>query len=164
MARAFITWDEDVVRLDEVDGSRHPHLSGKGFYAVLAATLDEEADLWRGLRLLLIGQSGQNTLRGALTDEGQDFGPVEAALREGEEAIVMLGTIESTLGRMTAGFLDDVITCLVFRHRAVCNERLKGPYTGRKISVVNRGDFQPLKPKCLLRPSKDGSDSDDDDE
>ena len=151
MDRAFINWDEDVFRLSEAGLSRHPLLAGKGAYAVLAATLDEPADLWRGLRLLYIGLSRQDGLREAVM-ACPAAEAIAGALRGGEEAIVMVGAMESNLGRMTTGFLDDVERCLTFRHRAACMARPVGAHEGRKISVVNRGDFAPLKPKCLLRP------------
>lgn len=154
MDRAFINWDEDVVRLRETEISRHPLLSGKGAYAVLAATLDEPADLWRGLRLLYVGLSRQLSLREAVLGCAA-IDEITNALREGEDAVVMVGELESNLGRMTTGFLDDVERCLSFRHRAVCMKRPTGTHEGRKISVVNRGDFAPLKPKCLLRPTAD---------
>lgn len=151
MDRAFITWDEDVFRLHEAELSRHPLLAGKGAYAVLAATLDEPADLWRGLRLLHIGLSRQHNLREAIV-ACPAADAIAAGLRTGEQAVVMLGDMESNLGRMTTGFLDDVERCLAFRHKAACMAPVKGRYEGRKISVINRGDFAPLKPKCLLRP------------
>ena len=155
MNRAIITWDPDVVRLDDASLSKHPALSSTGYYAVLSARLDTLADVWHDLELAYIGESFTERLRRSMPTAGAVRDRLVAHLdeRTGKQLVVMLGLQTSTsLKRVTRGFTSDVLRCLVTRHEPPCNGSYEGPYTGRKISVINRGDFRPLKPKCLLRP------------
>jgi len=153
--RSYITWDPDVIRFKDVARSRHPLLRGKGFYAILSATLDDEHDVWHDLELMFIGKAFDQSLRARIPQPRAAYDRMQAAMTDqpGRELIVMLGEqTESTLKRVTRGFTEDVERCLVVRHRPPINRPPSGAYRGRKISVVNRGDFAPLKPKCLLRP------------
>ena len=155
MDRAIITWDPDVVRFREVGKSRHPVLRSTGYFAILAARLDEAADVWHDLELLFIGDAFTERLAKQVVAQRPAYDRISGRMksRPGKELIVMLGEqTGTTLKRVTRGFTDDVLRCLVVRHEPPCNESYTGPYDGRKISVINRGDFRPLKPKCLLRP------------
>ena len=155
MDRAIITWDQDVVRFGEVSTSKHPLLRGHGYFAVLSARLDEPNDVWHDLELLFIGEAFGERLGRAIPQPRPAYQRLQNRLasRPGKELVVMLGEqTGTTLKRVTRGFTDDVVRCLVVRHEALCNDSYSGPYDGRKISVINRGAFRPLKPKCLLRP------------
>jgi hypothetical protein len=157
--RSIITWDADVIRLNTVAKSRHPLLRETGYFAVLAARLDASADLWHDLELLYIGASFERNMRRGIAAACEDDGVIVSAgaasrvAAEGRELVVMLGEqTETTLKRVPRGFNIDVAHCLVYRHRPTLNPPPAGPYAGRKISVINRGDYAPLMPKCLLRP------------
>lgn len=155
MDRAIITWDPDVIRFSAVAKSRHPALRSSGYFAILAARLDEAADVWHDLELLFIGEAFGDRLVAQITKPRPAYERINGRMksRPGKELIVMLGEqTGTTLKRVTRGFTDDVLRCLVVRHEPPCNEGFNAPYDGRKISVINRGDFRPLKPKCLLRP------------
>lgn len=155
MDRAIIEWDPDVVPFDQITKSRHSLLRRNGYYAILAAQLDEDADVWHSLELLYIGASFDERIGREVQRERPAYQRVQNRMRDRSEKqlVVMMGEqTGATLKRVTRGFTDDVLECLVVRHRPECNERRTQPYDGRKISVINRGDFVPLKPKCLLRP------------
>lgn len=156
MDRVEITWDEDVVPFEGIAGSRHPLLRGKGYYAVLAAQLDVDNDVWHGLELLYIGKSFNQTLRARIRQPRPDYERIHEAVkgRSGVRLVVMLGEqTGASLKRVPQGFLDAVEACLIVRHTPPCNRIPTAPWAGRAISISNRGDHAPLKSRCLLRPA-----------
>lgn len=153
MDRAFVTWDPDVVRMDEVGKSPHPVLSKTGYYCLLAAKLDEAADHWADLDLLFVGGAHDSTMRAALLMPRDEHGKArDLAAAAGKELVVMIGQVtETTLARVTRPFLDDVEACLALRNGAKVVQFPPDYQQRRHLSVVNRGDFAPLAWRSLFR-------------
>ncbi len=155
MDRAIVTWDPDVVPLNEVGKSKHPVLGESGFYAIVAASLDAESDLWKELELLYVGGAHEGSLRAAIAAEVPAHAEAQArAERDGKVAVAMLGTLtDATLQRRTKRFLEDVEHCLVLRNGPAISQLAADFQETRHLSVVNRGDFAPLNWRSLMRPS-----------
>ena len=118
MDRAILTWDTDVVPVNEVATSKHPVLGESGYYALVAATLDEDADLWKDLELLYLGGAHDGSLRGAISADVPAHAEAQArAASQGKVTVAMLGTLtDATLQRRTKRFLEDIEHCLVLRN------------------------------------------------
>lgn len=155
MDRAIVTWDPDVVPVSEVATSKHPVLGETGYYALVAAHLDAEADLWKDLELLYIGGAHEGPLRGALVAEVPEHADAAArAAAKGKVAVAMLGTLtDASLQRRTKPFLKDIEHCLVLRNDPEISQLPADFQETRHLSVVNRGDFAPLNWRSLMRPS-----------
>ncbi len=153
MDRAFVTWDQDVVRIDEVGKVKHPLLSKTGYYCLLAGKLDEAADLWSDLDLLFVGGAHDSTLRAALIQPRDEHTKArDLAVADGKELVVMLGVVtETTQGRVTRPLLDDIEACLAIRNGAKVLQFQPDYQQRRHLSVVNRGDFAPLAWRSLFR-------------
>jgi len=153
--RAFILWDADCLRLSASAESRHPLLERQGWFAVLAATLDEDADLWHGLRLLHIGDAFERPLGETLVADSALTGRLQAALEAGEEAIVMLGTpTNRSRKRRDPAYLRGVLHALTLRNKPAVGVPLVAPYTGKAVRVVCEGAREPLKSAVILRPPR----------
>lgn len=155
MDRAIVTWDADVVPLQEVSASKHPVLAESGYYALVAANLDEEADLWKDLELLYVGGAHDGSLRSAIAAEVPAHAEAQSrAASQGKVTVAMLGTLtDATLQRRTKRFLEDVEHCLVLRNGPAISQLPPEFSETRHLSVVNRGDFAPLNWRSLMRPS-----------
>jgi len=152
--RAFIHWDANCVRLDDVQQSRHPVLSKNGWYAVLAATLDADADLWHDLEVLHISDAFEAKLRDSIGKPRPELEAIRRAVPAGKEAIVMLGTATNrSRKKRDASYLQAVLRALVVRNRPRVQSRYDDQYRGETVSVVLEGDYKPLKVKVLLRPT-----------
>ena len=153
MDRAIVTWDADVVRFDEVSESKHPMLGEPGYYALVAAKLDADADLWKDLELLYVGGAHEGPLRAALVDNRSEHErAVAAAADKGKVAVAMLGELtDATLQRRTKRFLEDVEHCLVLRNAPAVSQLGDDFKETRHLSVVNRGDFAPLNWRSLMK-------------
>jgi hypothetical protein len=153
MDRAIITWDEEVVRAADVADDKHPLLRTRGFFALLAARLDEEADLWCDLEVVDMGYAFYDSLREGLLDDRRDFSASQTyAAERGKELIVMLGVLtDCSLGRITELFYGEVNACLISRNRPLCNSDRDKPYEGRQLSIVNRGDYKPMQHRVWTR-------------
>ncbi len=159
MDRAKLSWSDYTVRLSEVAKSSHPMLRNKkGFYALLSAKLDAEADLWRDIGLLHIGHTSGQSLRARITQSqpAHDRAAELVAATEGAEIIVLLGEVASTsLGRDTKDFLQDIESCLVKSNRPAAHPDPDAAAANRDISVVNgerKGtDYRPLKWRSLYK-------------
>lgn len=155
MDRADVTWDETVVPYAELNDSPHPMLGGSGYYCLVAAELDADADLYKGLELLYVGGSGEQTLREAAGDARKEHQLALAAAKDAnKQVVVMLGEISDTsLGRKTKEFLNDVGLCLALRNEPKVSQVPEEFVETRHLSVVNRGDFAPLKWRSLMTPA-----------
>lgn len=155
MDRAFVTWDADVVPFAEVSSSAHPALQDSGYYALVAARLDEEADLWTDLELLFVAGAHDGNLRSAITAERSEHTKaLELAAAKGKTTVAMLGELtDATLLRRTKRFLEDVEHCLALRNAPAISQLAADFVEGRHLSVVNRGDFAPLNWRSLMRPA-----------
>ena len=153
MDRAIITWDEEVVRAADVAEDKHPVLRSRGYFALLAARLDPEADLWRELEVLDMGYAFYDSLREGLLDDSRDFSASQRyAAENGKELIVMLGVLtDCSLGRITERFYGEVNDCLISRNQPLCNANREKPYEGRQLSIVNRGDYKPMQHRVWTR-------------
>ena len=129
-------------------------LSKNGWYAVLAANLDADADLWHDLELLHISDSFEARLRDSIGKPRPELEAIRRAVRPGKEAIVMLGTATNrSRKRRDAEYLQGVLRALVVRNRPKVASRYDDEYKGETVSVVLEGDYKPLKVKVLLRPT-----------
>jgi hypothetical protein len=155
MDRAILTWDVDVVPAADLATSVHPLLERNGYYCLVAAHLDEEADLWGDLELLFVGGAAEQTLRTAASEQRREHAEAMAlADRAGKSVVVMLGELsDSTLGRKTRRFLDDIEQCLALRNGPAVSQIPSDFVEARHLSVVNRGDFAPLKWRSLMTPA-----------
>ncbi|MCB9738202.1 MAG: hypothetical protein H6747_02970 [Deltaproteobacteria bacterium] len=155
MDRADMTWDETVVPYAQLSDFPHPMLASPGYYCLVAAELDADADLYKGLELLFVAGSGESNLRQAASasTEAHDRA-LAAAEAAGKQVVVMLGEITDTsLGRKTKEFLHDVELCLALRNAPKVSQVPADFVESRHLSVVNRGDFAPLKWRSLMTPA-----------
>lgn len=131
----------------------HPALAKNGWYAVLAARLDVEADVWHDFELLYVGDAFETPLRQSIGGEGADLVAIRQAVPAGKEAIVMLGTATNrSRKKRDTRYLQGVLRALVVRNRPRLAPSYAEPYDGETVSVVLEGDHKPLKVKVLLRP------------
>ena len=158
MDRAKLSWSEYAIPLDGIETSNHPLLKEKkGFYALIGAKLDEEADVWRDISLLHIGHtSGQSLLARVTQDQPAHDRAREIAAANDATVLVMLAEIESTtLGRVTRDFLQDVELCLVRSNDPAAHPNPEAAIPAREISVLNgerKGtDYRPLKWRSLFK-------------
>jgi len=150
--RAFIHWDADCVRLSDVDDSRHPILERPGWFAVLAAELDEGRDLWHDLDVLYVGDAFDQALRARLCAPGEEFDGVRASVPAGKQAIVMLGTpTNRSRKKRDRPYLDGVLRALLTRSKPKTHAGFAGPYTGEDVAVANEGAFEPFTASVTLR-------------
>ncbi len=154
--RAFINWHTEAVLLRAVSTDRHPYLSHNGWFVILSATVPEDTHIApeESLEIVYIGDAFAVSLREKLSRPGSLRTRIEAATPRGKRLIVLLGRATNrSRKRRTTDYLDGVLRALRKRHKPlVTDARSNGPYRGKTVSVVNEGDFFPLKPKVLLRP------------
>ncbi|MEY3012167.1 MAG: hypothetical protein RIT45_902 [Pseudomonadota bacterium] len=155
MDRAYLNWDETVVPYGEIAEARHPMLGQSGYYCLVGAQLDVEADLYKGLELLFVGSAQDTSLRKTLAEDRPEHAEALAqATAAGKTVVVMLGELtETNLGRKTKEFLTDVEMCLALRNAPKVSQVPEDFVESRHLSVVNRGDFAPLNWRSLMRPA-----------
>lgn len=152
MQHVSVTWDQDVVRADDVATSPHPLLAESGPYCVLAARLDSTADLWCDLELLSIGAADRGPLRDAiLADPGTLRAARAHAGARGKQVVIMLGSMGApTLGHATPTLRRDVAVCLS-RANKVLWPAADDQVLSSDLIVVNEGDFGPLHWRARVR-------------
>ncbi|MCO4763379.1 MAG: hypothetical protein KC502_17815 [Myxococcales bacterium] len=157
MDKARLNWSEFAIPLSEVSGSSHPMLKAKkGFYALVSADLDAEADLWRNISLLHIGHTSGQTLRARIDQAAPGHERSVELAGADRSVLVMLGELESSsLGRDTRDFMRDVELCLIRSNMPAAHPDPESAIPEREISVVNgerRGtSYRPLKWRSLFK-------------
>ncbi len=157
MDRAKLSWSEYAIPLSDIETSTHPLLKiKKGFYALLSATLDEEADVWRDIALLHIGHTSGQPLRSRIVQPQPAHERAAELAPAGSQVLVMLGEMESSsLGRDTRDFMQDIESCLIRSNNPAAHPDPESAIPGREISVLNgerQGtDYRPLKWRSLFK-------------
>jgi len=157
MDRAKLSWSEYAIELTDVETSAHPLLKNKkGFYALLSATLDAEADVWRDIRLLHLGHTSGQPLRARIQQPQPSHDRARELTPDGSQILVMLGEMESSsLGRDTRDFMQDIENCLIRSNAPAAHPDPDSAIPAREISVLNgerKGtDYRPLKWRSLFK-------------
>ena len=153
MDSVTIDWAQGCTRFDRVNNSQKEYFDKKGFYVVLTGKYNKDSNKFENIRLQYIGLAYDQSIRERVQQEHSAYSKIQNYLNEHSEytPLVMVGIIKnSTLGRITKDFFEDIEACLINDNKPLCNTQSIESYNGRDIKVTNTGDYSPLNQVSII--------------
>jgi|GEM_PF-1717749 len=144
-----INWAKGAIDYETLKTSKQSYLKKTGFYAMLMGIYNPALGKYENTKLLYIGQAYKQTLGERILQPHNGYDCINNYIRKTPNAklLTMVGVLAKTnISKVTQELFDDIECCLIYHNQPKCNEICKKSYSGRQLTIINTGDFSPLKP------------------